>query len=147
MQRKSAGRNSAKPAKSRVRLDKWLWAARFFKTRAIARQAIEGGKVQCNGSRSKPGKELEVGMVISLRHGYDNLTVKVKDLSDRRRGAPEAKLLYEETAESIRQREEQAIRRRAQPKHWASPGKPDKRQRRLITRFKQDIPDQTGSGS
>jgi ribosome-associated heat shock protein Hsp15 len=122
---------------ARVRLDKWLWAARFYKTRAIAKQAIEGGKVQCEGSRSKPSKEIEVGMVISLRQGFDDKTVVVKAISDQRRGAPEAQLLYEETEESIKQREERADQRKAQPKHWPSPTRPNKKQRRQITRFKQ----------
>lgn len=122
---------------ARVRLDKWLWAARFYKTRAIAKQAIEGGKVQCEGARSKPSKEIEAGMVISLRQGFDEKTVVVKAVSDQRRGAPEAQLLYEETEDSIKQREEQAAQRKAQPKHWPSPTRPNKKQRRQITRFKQ----------
>lgn len=122
---------------AKVRLDKWLWAARFYKTRAIAKQAIEGGKVHCEGSRSKPSKEIEVGMVISLRQGFDDKTVVVKAVSDQRRGAPEAQLLYEETEDSIKQREERAAQRKAQPKHWPSPTRPNKKQRRQITRFKQ----------
>lgn len=120
-----------------VRLDKWLWAARFYKTRAIAKQAIEGGKVQCEGSRSKPSKEIEVGMVISLRQGFDEKTVVVKAVSDQRRGASEAQQLYEETADSIKLREEKALQRKSQPKHWPSPTKPNKKQRRLITQFKK----------
>ena len=86
---------------NRVRLDKWLWAARFYKTRSIAKQAIEGGKVRCENNRAKPGKEIEIGMEISLRQGFDEKTVVVRALSDRRRGAPEAQLLYTETIASI----------------------------------------------
>lgn len=127
----------------RVRLDKWLWAARFYKTRAIAKQAIEGGKVQCEGARSKPSKEIEVGMVITLRQGFDDKTVIVKAISDQRRGAPEAQLLYEETGESIKQREERAAQRKAQPRHWPSPTRPNKKQRRQITQFKKGYPEKS----
>lgn len=124
----------------RVRLDKWLWAARFYKTRAIAKRAIEGGKVHCDGARTKPGKEIEVGMMLQLRQGFDEKTVTVRSLSEQRRGAPEARRLYEETADSIARRERQAELRRAQPKHWPSPAKPDKKQRRELQRFKQGDP-------
>lgn len=121
----------------KLRLDKWLWAARFYKTRAIAKQAIEGGKVQCEGARSKPSKEIMVGAVINLRQGFDEKTVVVKALSEQRRGAPEAQALYEETEESIERRLNLAEQRKAQPKHWPSPSRPNKRDRRLIHRFKQ----------
>lgn len=122
---------------SRVRLDKWLWAARFYKTRAVAKQAIEGGKVHCQGSRTKPSKEIEVGTVITLRQGFDEKIVIVKAISDQRRGAPEAQLLYEETEESIKKREDLALQRKSQPSHWPTPGRPTKKQRRQIHRFKQ----------
>ncbi len=121
---------------NRVRIDKWLWAARFYKTRAIAKQAIEGGKVQCQGSRIKPSKEIEVGMEITLRQGFDEKTVIVAALSEQRRGAPEAQKLYQETEASISQREEEALARKSQPKHWPSPGRPTKKQRRQIHKFK-----------
>lgn len=124
-------------APGRVRIDKWLWAARFFKTRAIAKQAIEGGKVQCEGNRVKASKEIEVGMEIRLRQGFDEKTVIVTGLSDQRRGAPEAQQLYRETEQSIAEREKQAEMRKAQPKHWPTPGRPTKKQRRQIQRFKQ----------
>lgn len=122
---------------SRVRIDKWLWAARFYKTRALAKQAIDGGKVSCNGARPKPSKEIEAGAEIKLRQGFDEKTVVVKALSDQRRGAPQAQLLYEETSESIEKRDQLAQQRKAQPKHWSSPSKPNKKQRRLIQQFKQ----------
>lgn len=121
---------------TKVRLDKWLWAARFFKTRAIAKQAIEGGKVQCEGARSKPSKEITVGTVISLRQGFDEKIVVVAGLSEQRRSAPEAQALYEETKESIAKRELLAEQRKSQPNHWPSPSKPTKKQRRMIHRFK-----------
>lgn len=124
-------------APARVRIDKWLWAARFYKTRAIAKQAIEGGKVQCEGNRVKASKEIEVGMEIRLRQGFDEKTVIVTGLSDQRRGAPEAQKLYQETEQSIAERKKQAELRKAQPTHWPSPGRPTKKQRRQIQRFKQ----------
>ena len=122
---------------NRLRLDKWLWAARFYKTRSVAKHAIEGGKVYCEGSRCKPGKEVEIGMEIRLSQGLDEKTVIIQALSEQRRGAPEAQLLYAETEESIEQREKQALERKAQPSLWQSDGKPNKRDRRLIHRFKQ----------
>jgi len=122
----------------KVRIDKWLWAARFFKTRAIAKQAIEGGKVHCQGGRVKPSKEIEVGMEIRIRQGFDEKTVVVQALSDQRRGAPEAQKLYQETTASIEAREAQALARKSQPSHWPTPGRPTKKQRRQIHRFKQE---------
>ncbi len=121
----------------RLRLDKWLWAARFYKTRSLAKQAIDGGKVYCEGSRCKPGKEVEVDMKVRLRQGFDEKTVTIKALSEQRRGAPEAQLLYEETEESIKERLELAAQRKAQPSLGPSAGKPNKKDRRLIHRFKQ----------
>lgn len=122
---------------TKVRLDKWLWAARFYKTRAIAKQAIDGGKVQVEGARSKPSKEITHGTVITLRQGFDEKIVVVAGLSEQRRSAPEAQALYEETKESIAKRELMAEQRKSQPSHWPSPSKPNKKQRRMIHRFKQ----------
>ena len=121
----------------RLRLDKWLWAARFYKTRSVAKQAIDGGKVYCEGDRCKPGKEVEIGMEIRLRQGFDEKTVTIKALSEHRCGAPEAQLLYEETKESIEIRLERAAQRKAQPSLGPATGKPNKKNRRLIHRFKQ----------
>src|SRR5471030_2106622 len=87
----------------KVRLDKWLWAARFYKTRALAKAAIESGKVHCRGERCKPGKEPHIGDEIQVRTGFDERTVVVQALSIVRRGAPEAQLLYTETPESVAQ--------------------------------------------
>ncbi|MEZ5490153.1 MAG: S4 domain-containing protein [Gammaproteobacteria bacterium] len=121
---------------SKVRLDKWLWAARFYKTRAIAKQAIEGGKVHCDGARAKPGKEVHEGLQISLRQGFDEKTVIVTGLTEQRRGAMEAQLLYEETPESIERRKLAAEQRKALPRHLQTEGRPTKRDRRLIHQFK-----------
>ena len=123
--------------KERIRIDKWLWAARFFKTRGMAKQAIEGGKVQVDGQRTKPSKEIEIGAIIRLRQGFDEKTVLVKSLNDQRRPFSEAKLMFEETQESIEQRMVLAEQRKAQPRIWPSSSKPNKKQRRLIHEFKQ----------
>ena len=122
----------------KVRLDKWLWAARFFKTRALAKAAIESGKVQHRGERCKPGKEPKVGEEYRIRCGYDERTVRVRALSDVRRGAPEAQLLYEETPESIARREEAARLRREGGVGIETEGRPTKKQRRQIHRFLDD---------
>lgn len=92
----------------KVRLDKWLWAARFFKTRAIARAAVEAGKVFYNGERSRPSREIEVGATIQIRHGHFEKVVIVKALSTRRRNTEESLQLFEETNESRLAREESA---------------------------------------
>jgi ribosome-associated heat shock protein Hsp15 len=128
--------DKATPA-GKVRLDKWLWAARFYKTRAVAKQAIDGGKVHCDGARVKAGKEVSEGMRISLRQGFDDRTVIVTGLSEQRRGASEAQLLYQETPESIEQREAAAQQRKAMPRHLQTEGRPSKRDRRLIHQFKK----------
>ncbi|WP_194789664.1 RNA-binding S4 domain-containing protein [Pseudomonas sp. UFMG81] len=116
----------------KVRLDKWLWAARFYKTRALAKAAIESGKVHCRGERCKPGKEPRVGDEFLLRTGFDERTVVVKALSVVRRGAPEAQLLYEETAESVKRREQAAEMRKAGAMGVTTDGRPNKKQRRQI---------------
>lgn len=85
----------------KVRLDKWLWAARFYKTRSLAKEAIEGGKVHYNSQRTKPGKIVETGAKVTLRLGWQEKIVIVDDISDRRRGAPEAQKLYHETDDSV----------------------------------------------
>lgn len=124
----------------KVRLDKWLWAARFFKTRSLAKQAIDGGKVHCNGARCKSSREVQAGDELKIRQGWDEKTVVVRALSDQRRGAPEAALLYEETEASREQRELQADRRRIQRAVMpVTEGKPNKQDRRHIQRFKRNM--------
>ena len=88
-----------------MRIDKWLWAARFFKTRSIAKNAIEGGKVHHNGERVKVSREVRVGMELTIQQGIDKKTVVIKELSDVRGPAPVAQKLYEETEVSITRRE------------------------------------------
>jgi ribosome-associated heat shock protein Hsp15 len=121
-----------------IRLDKWLWAARFCKTRALARSMIEGGKVHYNGQRTKPGKQVEVGAMIRLRQGFDEKEVRVLALSIQRLSAVQAQLLYAETEESIVKRERNAEARRLNALYSPHPDtKPDKKQRRDLMRFKQ----------
>ena len=121
-----------------VRLDKWLWAARFFKTRAIARDMVQSGKVQYNGQRTKPGKHVELGAMIKVPAGWDNREIKVLGLSDKRLSAPLAQALFEETAESVTKREENQAARKLRAFHSPKPDhRPDKKQRRQIIKFKQ----------
>ena len=116
----------------KVRLDKWLWAARFYKTRALAKAAIESGKVHGRGERCKPGKEPRIGDHFVLRTGFDERTVVVKALSVVRRGAPEAQTLYEETEDSIKRRQQAADLRKAGALGVTTEGRPTKKQRRQI---------------
>lgn len=120
----------------KVRLDKWLWAARFFKTRALAKAAIEGGKVHCRGERCKPSKEPKVGEELVIRAGFDERTVVIRALSAVRRGAPEAQRLYEETADSLARREQAAALRKAGALGVETDGRPSKKQRRDLQRFR-----------
>lgn len=120
----------------KVRLDKWLWAARFFKTRAKAKEAIEGGKVHVRGARGKPAQELTVGEELKIRQGYDEKIVIVRELSDQRRGAPEAQQLYEETPQSLARREHEAEQRKLAGSQGVTHGRPTKRDRRQIHDFK-----------
>lgn len=120
----------------KVRLDKWLWAARFYKTRALAKTAIESGKVHCRGERCKPGKEPRIGDQFQIRAGFDERTVVVEALSIVRRGAPEAQTLYSETPESIAKRENEAAQRKAGNLGVTTDGKPTKKQRRQLFDFR-----------
>ncbi|MGV8862492.1 MAG: RNA-binding S4 domain-containing protein [Pseudomonas sp.] len=120
----------------KVRLDKWLWAARFFKTRALAKAAIESGKVHWRGERCKPGKEPRIGDEFQIRAGFDERTVVVQALSTVRRGAPEAQALYAETAESIAKRENAAAMRKAGGLGISTEGRPTKKQRRQLHQFR-----------
>lgn len=123
----------------KVRLDKWLWAARFYKTRAIAKGAIEGGKVHYDGQRCKVSKTVDVGAEITLRQGFDEKTVVVKAISDQRKGAPEAQTLYDETVDSIKKRMDEAERRRIMKSSMLTPDhKPNKKERRDMQRFKNE---------
>lgn len=120
-----------------MRVDKWLWVARFFKTRSISKAAIEGGKVHHNSERVKVSKEVRVGMELTLQQGFDRKTIVIKALSAIRGAAPIAQQLYAETEVSIARRELLATQRKlhnlARPEH-----RPSKKDRRQISKFKQD---------
>ncbi len=121
-----------------VRLDKWLWAARFFKTRSLARDMVQSGKVQYNGQRCKPSRTVEVGATIVCPSGYDVKEVIVEELSEQRRSAELAQTLYTETKQSIEKREQNAEARKLNAFHSPRPdARPDKKQRRKIIQFKQ----------
>jgi ribosome-associated heat shock protein Hsp15 len=122
-----------------MRLDKWLWAARFYKTRGVAHDAIDGGKVRLNGAAAKPAKEVKPGDVIRLRAGEQDFEVEVLGLNEQRRPAPEARLLYRETPESAATRERAAeLRALAPAPGEGQKGRPTKRDRREIARFRGD---------
>ena len=116
-----------------MRLDKWLWAARFFKTRSLAQQGVAGGRVLLNAERTKPGHELKAGHMVSVRVGDFRWEVKVVALSERRGPAEEARKLYEETAESAAERQRRVDLRRLSPEPGLErKGRPTKRDRRLL---------------
>jgi len=122
----------------RVRLDKWLWAARFFKTRALATEAVTGGRVHVGGQRAKPSRAVHPGETLRIQRGSNEYVVLVRALSERRGPAKEAALLYEETAESRQQREEQAEQQRLQAMAFPRfEGRPTKQNRRRIAHFTQ----------
>ena len=119
-----------------VRIDKWLWAARFFRTRGLAREAIKGGKVQLDGARVKPGRTLSVGDRLTIRRGEDEFRVTVVDLGDRRLSATLAQEKYVEDEDSKARREAAAEQRKLDYQaHADRQRRPDKRQRRQIIRF------------
>jgi len=115
-----------------VRIDKWLWAARFFKTRSLATDAIDNGKVKIGGDRVKPARAVKLGERLHIDNGSDEWDVLVLGLSDKRQAAPIARTLYEETAESIARRQKEAERRKLFQEPAADfKGRPTKRDRRL----------------
>ncbi|MBN6068192.1 ribosome-associated heat shock protein Hsp15 [Aggregatibacter actinomycetemcomitans] len=123
--------------KDAVRLDKWLWAARFYKTRTLAKEMIDGGKVHYNGQRSKPNKIVEVGATLKLRQGSEEKEITVLALSTQRRGAAEAQLLYRETEQSVANREKLAMARKMNALTMPHPDRrPDKKERRDLLKFK-----------
>jgi ribosome-associated heat shock protein Hsp15 len=119
-----------------MRLDKWLWAGRFFKTRTLATEAINGGKVQVNGARVKAAREIKIGERLEIANSEVRWEVTVLALSDKRGPAPEARLLYEESPESIKAREDQRANRKLQADPAADlHGRPTKRDRRQLNRY------------
>lgn len=132
----------AKTVAETVRVDKWLWAARFFKTRQLAAQAVSGGKVHVDGQRVKPSKQIRPTMKLTIHKGDFEYQIVVVGISDRRGPAKEAVQLYEETTESVAAREERRLQLQIQRETNASlarNGRPDKRQRRAIVKFRNKI--------
>lgn len=122
----------------RQRIDKWLWAARFFKTRSLAAAAVDGGKVKWNGQQVKPARELQAGDKVEIVAGEVRWTISVRGLNAQRRPAPEARLLYEEAAESAALRAQQQEIRRLAPMPGADlRGRPTKKAGRLIRGFNE----------
>jgi ribosome-associated heat shock protein Hsp15 len=123
----------------KFRVDKWLWAARFFKTRSLAADAIESGKVHLNDVRIKPAKQVTVGDRLNIRVGHYQYEIEVLGLSNKRGSATIAQQLYRETDQSRQQREVIAAQIKSQPQPFYSKGRPTKRDRREIERFKHKV--------
>ncbi len=121
-----------------IRLDKWLWAARFFKTRALASEAVSGGKVHLNGQRVKPARAVRVGDALGIQRGNLHFDVIVRGIHDKRRPASEAQQLYEETEASLAERERlREMQKLANQAVHHGDRRPNKKQRRHIVRFKR----------
>jgi ribosome-associated heat shock protein Hsp15 len=132
----TSNKNTNNTNNIKVRLDKWLWAARFFKTRSLAINAVSGGKVYLNEQRIKPAKEVHIGDKLKIRTGYTERTVIIQALSIQRRSATEAVLLYKETADSIEKREQaKVLHRQDAASRPRGAGRPTKKERRLIHSF------------
>ncbi len=120
-----------------VRIDRWLWAARFFKTRSLAKVAVEAGHIQVEGQRAKPAKEVQIGHTLNVRRGSQQMTIVVAALAARRGPAKVAQALYEETHESIEQREIVSSRRRMERAGLQVPQtKPSKKDRRDLRKLR-----------
>lgn len=124
---------------SKVRIDKWLWAARFFKTRTLAKTAIEGGKVQLEGQRVKVSREISPGDTLRIRQGWDEREIVVKGTSEQRRSAPIAQTLYEETEESTLRRARAAEARKAAGALARPSQKPGKHERKALERLRKQF--------
>jgi ribosome-associated heat shock protein Hsp15 len=119
-----------------MRLDKWLWASRFFKTRSLASDAVDGGKVKLNGSTTKPAKDVKIGDRLYIHAGEQDWEIVVQGLNEQRRPAPEAQLLYQETPDSVQRRTQAAeLRKLAPTPAPEQKGRPTKRDRRQLSRF------------
>ena len=123
----------------KIRIDKWLWAARFFKTRTLAKTAIESGKVQLAGQRVKVSREVAPGDVLRIRQGWDEREVIVKGTSEQRRSAPIAQTLYEETSDSVARRERAAEARKAAGTMARPTQRPGKHERKALERLRKQF--------
>ncbi len=124
---------------NKARIDKWLWAARFFKTRSLAKNAIEGGKVQLAGQRVKVSREIVVGDVLHIRKGWDEYEIVVRAISVQRRAAPIAQTLYEETEASMSRRARAAEARKAAGALARPTQKPGKHERKALERLRKQF--------
>ena len=134
---KSKGMGSEAATAGKLRIDKWLWAARFFKTRSLAKAAIEGGKVHLGGQRLKVSKEISPGDLLVIRQGWDEKEVRVLEVSDQRRSAAIAQSLYVETDASIERRQRAAAARKAAGSMARPENRPDKHERRQLSRMRR----------
>lgn len=123
----------------RLRIDKWLWAARFFKTRSIAKTAIEGGKVHIDGQRVKVSREIGVGDIVMVKQGWDEKEIEVMALSDRRGPASEAQQLYAETERSLARRAKEAEARKAAGAMARPAQRPGKHERKALERLRKQF--------
>lgn len=123
----------------KIRIDKWLWAARFFKTRTLAKTAIESGKVQLAGQRVKVSREVAPGDVLRIRQGWDEREVIVKGTSEQRRSAPIAQTLYEETSDSVARRERASEARKAAGAMARPTQRPGKHERKALERLRKQF--------
>lgn len=123
----------------RLRIDKWLWAARFFKTRSIAKTAIEGGKVHIDGQRVKVSREIGIGDIVVVKQGWDEKEIEVTALSDRRGPASEAQQLYAETERSIARRAKEAEARKAAGAMARPAQRPGKHERKALERLRKQF--------
>ncbi|MDN3385071.1 ribosome-associated heat shock protein Hsp15 [Pseudoalteromonas sp. APC 3358] len=138
MSKKSYANTSSDPVDGlKVRLDKWLWAARFYKTRAVAREMVQGGKVHYNGQRTKASKIVDVGAKVKLAQGVDEKLITILSVLEKRQSAPIAQTMYQESDASIAKREENSIARKNNSFFAPHPDKkPDKKQRRELLKMK-----------
>jgi len=138
MSKKSNANTSSDPVDGlKVRLDKWLWAARFYKTRAVAREMVQGGKVHYNGQRTKASKIVDVGAKVKLAQGVDEKLITILSVLEKRQSAPIAQTMYQESDASIAKREENSIARKNNSFFAPHPDKkPDKKQRRELLKMK-----------
>lgn len=138
MDKKSNANTSSDPVDGlKVRLDKWLWAARFYKTRAVAREMVQGGKVHYNGQRTKASKIVDVGAKVKLAQGVDEKLITILSVLEKRQSAPIAQTMYQESDASIAKREENSIARKNNSFFAPHPDKkPDKKQRRELLKMK-----------
>lgn len=142
MTKRRSDRNvtSRADGQKKIRADRWLWVARFYKTRSLASEALKGGKINADGNKIKPSKELQIGEMLTIKKVYEEKTVKIVALSDKRGPATQAQMLYQETEDSILKRQRQKDLRVASAAiRSPGDGRPTKRERRKIIKFTSNV--------